>query len=176
LLTRLFFAFLLPFDVRVVVGAQYDIDKDGGITKDELAKFFLSSLMVQVDDNLRELASYFVDQVFNEMDKNGNGSMTIEEAMEYISTHPEVTDIYGLFGRSMATGDANAPTFLEMAHAAFAKEGGKDKVDAGSRTGTSTPGRLSRRNSFNRRGSFSHDPPPDADLRNSIDAELKRPV
>jgi hypothetical protein len=75
----------------------------------------------------------------------------------------------------MATGDANAPSFLEMAHAAFAKEGGKDKVDAGSNTGTSTPGRLSRRNSFNRRGSFSHDPPPSDHLRKLIDAEIKRP-
>ena len=139
--------------------------------------------MVEVDDNLRELAAYFVDQVFSEMDKNGNGSMTIEEAMDYISTHPEVTDIYGLFGRSMATGSANAPTFIEMAHAAFAKDSGKDKIDASADVGADEgaaaravpPSRLSRSKSFNRRGSFSLETPPDDDLRRAIDAQIKKP-
>jgi hypothetical protein len=134
--------------------------------------------MVEVDDNLRELAVYFVDQVFNEMDKNGNGSMTIEEAMEYITTHPEVTDIYGLFGRSMATGSANdAPTFLEMAHAAFAKtdaDAGAGE-DAGADAGAAPSALRSRSKTFNRRGSFSLLTTPDDDLRRAIDAQIKKP-
>ncbi|CAK9035172.1 Calcineurin B-like protein 10 (SOS3-like calcium binding protein 8) (SCaBP8) [Durusdinium trenchii] len=62
----------------------YDIDKDGGITRDELCQFFTSSLMVTVDANIKEVSDYFVEQVFSEVDLNGDGSMNVEEALQYI--------------------------------------------------------------------------------------------
>ena len=36
----------------------YDVDKDGGISKEELYQFFLSSLMVSVDKNIQEVSKY----------------------------------------------------------------------------------------------------------------------
>lgn len=73
----------------------YDQDHDGGISKDELYKFFLSSLMVSVDDNIRSVSEYFVNKVFSEIDVDADGKMTVEEALKYIEDHPEVKDIYG---------------------------------------------------------------------------------
>ncbi|GBG28777.1 Calcium-dependent protein kinase 1 [Hondaea fermentalgiana] len=93
----------------------YDIDKDGGITRDELGQFFLSSLMVEVDDTIREVSDYFVEQVFSEIDLDKNGSMTVDEAIEYIRQHPEAKDIFGMFGRSMTSdADTNAGDFLSQ--------------------------------------------------------------
>lgn len=81
----------------------YDEDHDGGISKDELYKFFLSSLMVSVDDNIRSVSEYFVNKVFAEIDIDEDGKMTVEEALKYIADHPHVNDIYGMFGRSMTS-------------------------------------------------------------------------
>ena len=81
----------------------YDIDHDGGISKDELYEFFLSSLMVEIDDNIRELAQYFVDKVFEKIDKDEDGKMTVDEALKYIDENPQIDDIYGMFGRSMTS-------------------------------------------------------------------------
>mmetsp|Transcript_9099 Transcript_9099/g.17938 ORF Transcript_9099/g.17938 Transcript_9099/m.17938 type:complete len:90 (-) Transcript_9099:9-278(-) len=71
--------------------------------------------MVEVDDTIREVSDYFVQQVFEEIDLDKNGSMTVEEAIRYIRQHPEAKDIFGMFGRSMASEDAgDAGDFLSQ--------------------------------------------------------------
>jgi len=58
--------------------------------------------MVSVDSNIQEVSQSFVDDIFKEVDANGDNQMTVAEALLYIENHPEVKDIYGMFGRSMA--------------------------------------------------------------------------
>lgn len=81
----------------------YDINGEGGISREGLYKFFLSSLMVSVDENIKEVSEYFVDQVFHSVDADLDGKLTFSEALSYIESHPEVRDIYGMFGRSMTS-------------------------------------------------------------------------
>ncbi len=87
----------------------YDIDGDGSISKDEMRTFFEHSIMIR-DDNkiIKELSDFFIAKIYSEMDTNTNDTLSIEEARSYITAHPEIKDIYGLFGRSMATGDDGA--------------------------------------------------------------------
>lgn len=66
------------------------MDKDGTISIEELYHFFLSSLQVELDDYIREIAWYFVSRVFAEIDENGDGQLTLAEAKDYILNHPEV--------------------------------------------------------------------------------------
>ena len=78
---------------------------DGGISGAELQKFFLSSLMVTINENIREVTEYFVDKVFKTIGqgKEGDTVLTAAQVQEYVANHPEVVDVYSLFGRSMTT-------------------------------------------------------------------------
>ena len=79
---------------------------DGGISPAELQKFFLSSLMVTINENIREVTEYFVDKVFKTIGQGKEGDdavLTAAQVQDYVAKHPEVVDVYSLFGRSMTT-------------------------------------------------------------------------
>lgn len=93
----------------------YDTDRDGEISRDEMFRFFLSSLMTSIDPNLQEVSREFVDKVFSgflsffflflisfffffliiciiysEVDNDNNGLITVHEALNYIESNPQV--------------------------------------------------------------------------------------
>lgn len=87
----------------------YDRDNDGCISKDELAEFFLSSLMVKPDQSILDVTEDFVERTFHEVHTEINcrseaNILNVEDVLLYLESRPDVTDVYGLFGRSM-TGD-----------------------------------------------------------------------
>ena len=82
----------------------YDEDNDGSVSRDELHKFFLSSLMVKVDDDINETASLMIREVFDAIDTKGTGSLTVEDALEYFNEDPENRDVYQMLGRSIVSG------------------------------------------------------------------------
>ena len=80
----------------------YDTGGDGTISREELKTFFVSSLMTTVDDFIEDVAEIFVEGVFSRITPNEKGDLTLSEAMQYIDRQNEVSDLHGMFGRSMA--------------------------------------------------------------------------
>jgi serine/threonine-protein phosphatase 2B regulatory subunit len=80
----------------------YDKDGGGTISRSELKGFFVSSLMTTVDNFIEDVAEIFVEGVFSRITPNDRGELTLSEAMRYIENQDEVTDLHGMFGRSMA--------------------------------------------------------------------------
>jgi Ca2+-binding EF-hand superfamily protein len=89
----------------------YDEDKGGSVDKEEMSNYFLSALRVH-DDSQDEgehisgdIASYFVDRVFDTI-VPGRDEIERDDMINYVTQHPEITDIYGMFGRSMLTSES----------------------------------------------------------------------
>ena len=80
----------------------YDVDGGGTISRAELKRFFLSSLLATVDDFIEDVAEIFVEGVFSRITPNEKGELTLIEAMRYIESQKDVSDLHGMFGRSMA--------------------------------------------------------------------------
>lgn len=84
----------------------YDVDKGGSVDRDEMSEYFLSSLRVNDDEGEASLgaenASFFVDRVFDTI-APGEEEIERDVMAKYVRSHPEITDIYGMFGRSMLT-------------------------------------------------------------------------
>ena len=80
----------------------YDRDGGGTISREELKQFFLSSLLAGNDEFVEDVAEIFVEGVFSKITPNESGELTLSEAMRYIETQNEVSDLHGMFGRSMA--------------------------------------------------------------------------
>lgn len=84
----------------------YDVDKGGSVDRDEMSEYFLSSLRVNEDEGEAslgaEIASFFVDRVFDTI-APGEEEIERDVMAKYVRSHPEITDIYGMFGRSMLT-------------------------------------------------------------------------
>ena len=90
----------------------YDEDKGGSVDKEEMSNYFLSSLRVhdggggEAGEAMSgEVASYFVDRVFDTI-VPGRDEIERDDMIEYVRQHPEIKDIYGMFGRSMLTSDS----------------------------------------------------------------------
>ena len=89
----------------------YDEDKGGSVDKEEMSNYFLSSLRVHDDSQDEgehisgEVASYFVDRVFDTI-VPGQDEIEKDDMIQYVTDHPEITDIYGMFGRSMLTSES----------------------------------------------------------------------
>ena len=58
--------------------------------------------MTTVDSFIEDVAEIFVEGVFSRITPNERGELTLSEAMRYIENQDEVTDLHGMFGRSMA--------------------------------------------------------------------------
>ncbi len=80
----------------------YDTSGDGGISRSELKHFFLTSLMTTIDAFVEDVGEIFVEGLFSRIQENERGELTLAEAMRYIERTDEVTDLHGMFGRSMA--------------------------------------------------------------------------
>lgn len=80
----------------------YDTGGNGGISREELRHFFVSSLRTKMDSFVEGVADIFVDGVFSRVNVNEKGDLTLPEAMRYIKDTEGVTDLHGMFGRSMA--------------------------------------------------------------------------
>lgn len=84
----------------------YDENDDGAITAQEFSKFFVASLgsagqdSIADDPYVLEVAGYFVKKLFEDMDGEGTTFITVKSVLRYLAKHPEITDVYGLFGRS----------------------------------------------------------------------------
>ena len=79
----------------------YDNDGNGTISRAELKKYFVSSLMTAADSVIEELSEMFVEGVFSRIVPNEKGELTLSEAVRYIESQEEVSDLHGMFGRSM---------------------------------------------------------------------------
>ena len=80
----------------------YDTGGDGGISREELRHFFVSSLMTEADSFVEGVADIFVEGVFSRINANEKGDLTLPEALRYIDNTDDVVDLHGMFGRSMA--------------------------------------------------------------------------
>jgi neuronal calcium sensor 1 len=80
----------------------YDVNNDGTISKDEMCHFFIKSLVVEVDAHLLELCQTHIDALFRRIDEDEDGEISLEETLLYVENHPEIDDIYGIFGRTIA--------------------------------------------------------------------------
>jgi len=60
------------------------------------------------DDLVRDFSYRF----FNEVDKKGEGVITLQQAVEYVSQHSEIDDVSSIFGRAMVTGARSEVTSL----------------------------------------------------------------
>ena len=81
----------------------YDIDDDEQLSKDELFHFFAASLVVKVDSHLLEVSKTFVSTLFAEIDKDGDGEISLDETLSYILDHDEIEEVSSIFGRTIAT-------------------------------------------------------------------------
>lgn len=86
---------------------------DGGISKEELQEYFLSSLLVTINEDIKEVSQYFVDRVFKQIGLDADGKLTEARVQDYIKNNPDITDVYSLFGRSMTT--QQVPKFFSLA-------------------------------------------------------------
>ncbi|KAF0750199.1 hypothetical protein AaE_006799 [Aphanomyces astaci] len=81
----------------------YDLNCDGTIGRDELATFFIASLMVNTpNDDLQEVTRQFVDEILFKLHPTGGGVVTSQDVINYIDQAPQ-DDIFTLFGRTMLT-------------------------------------------------------------------------
>eukprot|EP00946_MAST-07B_sp_MAST-7B-sp1_P002680 g2680.t1 len=80
----------------------YDTGGNGGISREELRHFFVSSLMTEADSFVEGVADIFVEGVFSRINVNEKGDITLPEALRYIENTADVVDLHGMFGRSMA--------------------------------------------------------------------------
>ncbi|KAF0686550.1 Aste57867_21644 [Aphanomyces stellatus] len=79
----------------------YDLNCDGTIGQDELATFFVSSLMVNTpNDDLHEVTRQFVDEILHKMHPTGGGVVSVQDVLNYIERAPG-DDLFALFGRTM---------------------------------------------------------------------------
>ena len=92
-----------PSDRLRFLFKAYDIDGNNSISRDELTQFFLESLLVESNVEIKQGADHFVGQIFSAMGSVDKDCITVESALEYM-TENETTDIFALFGRSMVTG------------------------------------------------------------------------
>ena len=79
----------------------YDVNNDGTISKDEMCHFFIKSLTVEVDAHLLELCETHINALFKRIDEDDDGEISLEETLLYVENHPEIEDIYGVFGRTI---------------------------------------------------------------------------
>eukprot|EP00947_MAST-08B_sp_MAST-8B-sp1_P003249 g3249.t1 len=86
----------------------YDEDNDGCISWKEMYDFFLHSLMVEPDASIHEVTHDFVQRIFKQIDVHNLGKLREEDVMTYLNANPDVTDVYGLFGRSMTADEETA--------------------------------------------------------------------
>ena len=62
------------------------------------------------DDLVRDFSYRF----FNEVDKKGEGVITLEQTVAYVSQHSEIDDVSSIFGRAMITGArSEIPSLLQ---------------------------------------------------------------
>ncbi len=81
----------------------YDLNCDGTIGRDELAMFFISSLMVNTpNDDLQEVTRRFVEEILYKLHPTGGGVVSSQDVINYIDHAPQ-DDIFTLFGRTMLT-------------------------------------------------------------------------
>ena len=82
----------------------YDLNGDNSISRAELVRFLISSLHINtVDKHVREMAEYFVDEIFSDFQANEDRSLTVDLALRRIENDPFVRDLHDLLGRSMTT-------------------------------------------------------------------------
>ena len=80
----------------------YDVNNDGTISKDEIFNFFIKSLVVQIDAHLLELCETHIDELFKRIDEDNDGEISLQETLLFVEKHPEIDDIFGIFGRTIA--------------------------------------------------------------------------
>ena len=80
----------------------YDVNNDGTISKDEIFNFFIKSLVVQIDAHLLELCETHIDELFKRIDEDDDGEISLQETLLFVEKHPEIDDIFGIFGRTIA--------------------------------------------------------------------------
>ncbi|KAH9092150.1 hypothetical protein LEN26_018709 [Aphanomyces euteiches] len=81
----------------------YDLNKDDSIGRDELAAFFISSLMVSTpNEDLQQVTRQFVDEILFKLHPTGGGIISSQDVLNYIERSPQ-EDLFSLFGRTMIT-------------------------------------------------------------------------
>ncbi|CAK4918094.1 unnamed protein product [Aphanomyces euteiches] len=91
------------FQVRVDISQVYDLNKDDSIGRDELAAFFISSLMVSTpNEDLQQVTRQFVDEILFKLHPTGGGIISSQDVLNYIERSPQ-EDLFSLFGRTMIT-------------------------------------------------------------------------
>jgi len=79
----------------------HDIDEDNCLSRDELLRFFCSSLHATVDKSLIEISENAIDSMFARIDTDGNGFITLEEVLQFVHCNPDIRDSASIFGRTL---------------------------------------------------------------------------
>lgn len=98
----------------------HDVDEDGRLSKDEILRFFSSSLLVKVDLHALEISENFIQALFAEVDNDGE--ITIEQALHFFHSNADIEDPATFFGRTIASSNSKK-------HYQFQADAVRDKVD-----------------------------------------------
>merc|ERR1711991_1045197 len=69
---------------------------------------------------LLELCQTHIDELFRRIDEDEDGEISLEETLLYVENHPEIDDVYRIFGRTIA-----------LPHVQCNKSGNKVKPEMG---------------------------------------------
>jgi hypothetical protein len=98
----------------------YDVDENGRLSKDEILRFFSSSLLVKVDLHVLEISESFIQALFAEI---GNDSeITLEQTLDFVHSNASIEDPASFFGRTMASPNSKKHFQLQV-------DAARDKVD-----------------------------------------------
>ena len=80
----------------------YDTHGRGAVSKREFEVFFLSSMRLDPTAALPDMFREYVDRVFDRIDGDRDGDVTLDDVLTFLKENPGEQDVYSLFGRSMA--------------------------------------------------------------------------
>ena len=72
------------------------------LAKTKYSIFSSKALVVQIDAHLLELCETHIDELFKRIDEDDDGEISLQETLLFVEKHPEIDDIFGIFGRTIA--------------------------------------------------------------------------
>lgn len=81
----------------------YDLSGDGAIHRNEIQRFFVSSLLIPPTDDVVAVATHVSDKIFAAVGRESSDTIRVHDAITYMREHPGTADIYSLLGRTMVT-------------------------------------------------------------------------